>query len=161
MNSALDPAMWMRRRRVLSLPLLMVLAPAPLLAQEVLPLKPNEPIDFPGGSFTLLGLDIQRTQGTAVTMRVRVQAGPKEAVALRDPTFRLLAAGVPRQPSAYPVENVAGRRVGQRPAPATRPGGDLLVPSARRRRHRRFSPDGERPDEEGRGAAARAGQGGL
>ena len=40
-------------------------------------------------------------------MRVRVQAGPKEAVALRDPTFRLLAAGVPRQPSAYPVENVA------------------------------------------------------
>ena len=107
MNSALDPAMWMRRRRVLSLPLLMVLAPAPLLAQEVLPLKPNEPIDFPGGSFTLLGLDIQRTQGTAVTMRVRVQAGPKEAVALRDPTFSLLAAGVPRQPSAYPVENVA------------------------------------------------------
>ena len=76
-------------------------------AQEVLPLKPNEPIDFPGGSFTLLGLDIQRTQGTAVTMRVRVQAGPKEAVALRDPTFRLLAAGVPRQPSAYPVEYVA------------------------------------------------------
>ena len=50
MNSALDPAMWMRRRRVLSLPLLMVLAPAPLLAQEVLPLKPNEPIDFPGAS---------------------------------------------------------------------------------------------------------------
>ena len=95
------------RRRVLTLPLFMVLAPAPLLAQEVLPLRPNEPIDFPGGSFTLLGLDVRRTEGTAVTMRVRVQAGPKEAVPLRDPTFRLLAAGVPRQPSAYPIENVA------------------------------------------------------
>lgn len=100
-------ALPMRRRRVLALPLCVALAPMPLLAQEVLPLRPNEPIDFPGGSFTLLGLDIQRTQGTAVAMRVRVQAGPKEQVPLRDPTFRLLAAGVPRQPSAYPIENVA------------------------------------------------------
>lgn len=96
-----------RRRRVLTLPLFMAFTPVPLLAQELLPLRPNEPVDFPGGSFTLLGLDIQRTQGTAVTMRVRVQAGPKDAVPLRDPTFRLLAAGVPRQPSAYPIENVA------------------------------------------------------
>lgn len=108
MNTRLvHPAMRMRRRCALTLPLFMALGPAPLLAQEMLPLRPNEPIDFPGGSFTLLGLDIQRTQGTAVTMRVRVQAGPKEPVALRDPTFRLLAAGVPRQPSAYPIENVA------------------------------------------------------
>jgi hypothetical protein len=68
-------------------------------AQDVSPLKPNEAIEIPGGSLTVLALDIKRGEGTAVTMRMRALAGPKGSLSLDSATFRLLAAGVPRVPA--------------------------------------------------------------
>ena len=67
-------------------------------AQEISPLKPNEPIEVPGGSISVLGLQINRGDTTSVSLRVRALAGPKDSLIMRDEVFRLLAAGVPRAP---------------------------------------------------------------
>jgi hypothetical protein len=97
----------MRRLLVCATLSFAALAGAPASAQDVSPLTPNETIDVPGGSLTVLALDVKRGEGTVVTLRVRALARPKNSLNLGSDTFRLLAAGVPRAPSTYASSNVA------------------------------------------------------
>jgi hypothetical protein len=97
----------MRRLLVCAVLSFAALASSPVSAQDVSPLTPNEAIDVPGGSFTVLALDLKRGEGTVVTLRVRALAGPKSELYLRPETFRLLAAGVPRVPATHVSYNVA------------------------------------------------------
>ncbi len=73
-------------------------AAAPLRAQDLSPLRPNEAIEVPGGTVTVLGLELKRGDKTGVKLRLRVQAAPKGSVVVSDKVFRLVAAGVPRAP---------------------------------------------------------------
>lgn len=97
----------MRRLLICTVLSFAALAGAPASAQDVSPLTPNEAIDVPGGTLTVLALDVKRGEGTAVTLRVRALAGPKNELYLRSETFRLLAAGVPRVPATHVSFNVA------------------------------------------------------
>ena len=97
----------MRRLLVCAVLSFAALAGGPASAQDVSPLTPNEAIEVPGGSLTVLALDVKRGEGTAVTLRLRALAGPKNELYLRPETFRLLAAGVPRVPSSHVSSNVA------------------------------------------------------
>jgi hypothetical protein len=47
----------------------------------------------------VLAADILPGETTAVTLRLRAYANPKANLALRNDSFRLLAAGVPRVPA--------------------------------------------------------------
>ncbi len=67
-------------------------------AQEISPLKPNEPIEVPGGSISVLGLDIRRGTPTRVTFRLRATAAAQQTLMIDLDSFRLIAAGVPRAP---------------------------------------------------------------
>lgn len=80
---------------------------APAMAQDLSPVRPNEAIGVPGGTLTVLAADIQPGETTAVTLRLRAYADAKSSLALRNDTFRLLAAGVPRVPSARVWTDVA------------------------------------------------------
>lgn len=107
MSNATMRAEAMRRRLVCVMLSFAALAAGQASAQDVSPLKPNEAIEIPGGTFTVLGLDVKRGEGTAVTLRIRALAGPKSGLTLRSENFRLLASGVPRAPSSNVYFNVA------------------------------------------------------
>jgi hypothetical protein len=68
-------------------------------AQDVSPLKPNEAIPIPGGSLSVLSLEVKSGEMTSVNLRMRVLAGPKGGIGFTWENFRLLAAGVPRAPA--------------------------------------------------------------
>ena len=72
---------------------------AAALAQDVIPLKPNEAIAIPGGSLSVLSLEVKAGETTNVNLRLRVLAGPKGGIGFTADYFRLLAAGVPRAPA--------------------------------------------------------------
>jgi len=96
-----------RRRWIASALVLMSATAAPLSAQELTPLRPNEAIAIPGGSITVLAADVQNGEPIAVTLRMRAFADARSSLALRADNFRLLAAGIPRVPAALIYVNVA------------------------------------------------------
>lgn len=68
-------------------------------AQDVIALKLSEPIPVPGGSLSVLSLQVNAGESTQVKLRLRALAEPKAAIGVSPDNFRLLAAGVPRAPA--------------------------------------------------------------
>jgi hypothetical protein len=83
---------------------LLALICAPILnmqlasAQSTPQLRPGERIDVPGGSVSVLGIDIQPGNNLRVTVRMRAIASAQRSMLIDLEAFRLIAGGVPRAP---------------------------------------------------------------
>ncbi len=76
-------------------------------AQEPMPLTLSEAIPIPGGSLSVLSLQVRGGESTQVNLRMRALAEPKSSIDVDPNNFRLLAAGVPRAPASASYIRVA------------------------------------------------------
>lgn len=96
-----------RRRAALFIGACSMLLAFPAWPQSAPKLRPSEAIPVPGGTVTVLGVEIRRGDTTHVTLRLRVTAEVKQDLPLYNLAFRLLAGGVPRAPENPPGGSIA------------------------------------------------------